>query len=66
MQIAVWIIAICEIIRTLQVTADIIITMNSRKTINNAFVDSLKKDNREWAEDLLKDFLEKKDKEVEK
>jgi len=54
---AIWIIAICEIIRTVQLTIDIAAGLRSRRKLNNEFIQSLKKDNREWAEDLLEEFL---------
>lgn len=55
---AIWIIAICEIIRTVQITINIAEGIRSRRTLNNEFIQSLKKDNRDWAEDLLEEFLE--------
>ena len=33
---------------------------SQRAGIYNEFIDSLRKDNREWAKDLLKDFLNEK------
>ena len=55
---AIWIIAICEIIRTVQITIDIAAGIRSRRKLNNESIQSLKKDNRDWAEDLLEEFLE--------
>lgn len=55
---AIWIIAVCEIIRTVQITIDIAAGIRSRRKLNNEFIESLKKDNRGWAEDLLEEFLE--------
>lgn len=55
---AILIIAICEIIRTVQITIDIAAGIRSRRKLNNEFIESLKKDNRDWAEDLLEEFLE--------
>ena len=55
---AIWIIAICEIIRTVQITINIAEGIRSRRKLNNEFIQSLKKDNRDWAEDLLEEFLE--------
>ena len=55
---AIRIIAICEIIRTVQITINIAEGIRSRRKLNNEFIQSLKKDNRDWAEDLLEEFLE--------
>jgi len=57
METAIWIIAICEII-TVQLTIVIAAELRSRRKLNNEFIQSLNKDNREWAEDLLEEFLE--------
>ena len=58
MNVAIWIIAVCEIIRTIQITLDIVLGTKMRKTTNNAFIDSLKKDNKQWVHDTLKEFEE--------
>lgn len=60
MEIALWIIAIIEIIRMIQNTMQLMAIhreKDMRKNLNNQFIDSLKKDNKEFCEDLLKDFL---------
>ena len=51
--IALCVLAVCDILRT----AYILGSANYQKTVNNAFIDSLKKDNKEWAEELLTEFL---------
>ena len=58
MKIAVIVIAICEVIRTIQITIDIVAGIKGRKIVNNAFIESLKMDNKEWVENTLKEFLE--------
>jgi hypothetical protein len=40
---AIWIIAICEIISTVQITIDIAAGIRSRRKLNNEFIQSLKK-----------------------
>lgn len=57
---AIWIIAICEVVRVVQVMVGILLDIRNRKTLNNEFVESLKKSNREWAVDLLEEFLKGK------
>lgn len=60
MKIAIWIIAICSLVRIIQNGIQLSMLLGERelrKNLNNEFIDSLKKDNREWAQDLLKDFL---------
>lgn len=60
MTTALWIIAICEIVRMLQNFVPVIFQITERKAryeLNNKFIDSLKKDNREWVEDTLNDFV---------
>lgn len=62
MTIAIWIIAICETIRIIQNSIQLSVLLGERemrKDLNNEFVDSLRKDNQEWTEDLLKVFLQK-------
>lgn len=58
MNVAIWIIAVCEIIRTIQITLDIVLGTKMRKTTNNAFIDSLKMDNKQWVHNTLKEFEE--------
>lgn len=57
---AIWIIAICEVVRVVQVMVGILLDIRNRRTLNNEFVESLKKSNREWAADLLEEFLKGK------
>ena len=68
MTTALWIIAIVEIIRIIQNSIQLSCLLSERKlrkTLNNEFIDSLRKDNREWAEDLLKDFLREEEEDDE-
>lgn len=58
MKTAVIVIAICEVIRTIQITIDLVAGIKGRKIVNNAFIESLKMDNKEWVENTLKEFLE--------
>jgi len=63
MKIALWIIAICSLIRIIQNGIQLSMLLGERefrKSLNNEFIDSLRKDNKEWVEDLLKDFLNEK------
>ena len=62
MNTAIWIIAVCEIIRTIQITLDIVLGAKQRKTTNNAFIDSLKMNNKEWVRNTLREFDELNDK----
>ena len=58
-----WIIAICTAIRCIQNGIQLYMMISERSQragIYNEFIDSLRKDNREWAKDLLKDFLNEK------
>lgn len=59
MKTAIKIIAVCEVIRTIQITLDLVLGARNRKSLNNAFIDSLKQDNREFVRGLLKEFEEK-------
>ena len=61
MTTALWIIAICEVLRMAQNCVQLIIQFSNRdlqKNLNNQFIDSLKQDNREWVENMLKQFEE--------
>lgn len=61
MTTALWIIAVCEVLRMVQNCVQLIIQFANRdlqKNLNNEFIDSLKKDNREWVETILKEFEE--------
>lgn len=62
MNTAIWIIAVCEIVRTIQITLDIVLGAKQRKTTNNAFIDSLKMNNKEWVRNTLREFEELNDK----
>ena len=62
MKTALWIIAICSVIRILQNGIQLSMLIGEkeqRKRLNNEFIDSLKKDNIEWVESTLADFLER-------
>lgn len=62
---ALWIIAICEIIRLIQNTIQLTNIINSKALQRNAheeFIKSLKKNDREFVRDLLKEFEEYEDK----
>ena len=65
MNTAIWIIAVCEIVRTLQITRDFVLGAKQRMTTINAFIDSLKMDNKEWVRNTLREFEELNDKEEE-
>lgn len=52
------VIAVCEVARVALVIADMIDRKKDTKTLHNAFIDSLRKDNKQYAEELLKEFLE--------
>ena len=61
MTIAIWTIAICSIVRIIQNGIQLSMLIGERdlrKQLNNEFIDSLRKDNKEWVEDTLKKFLE--------
>ena len=57
-EIALLIIAVCEIVRIAIVIVDMAINEKRAKTLNNAFIDSLRKDNKQFAKDLLAEFIE--------
>lgn len=57
-EIALLIIAVCEIIRIAIVIVDMVVNAKRTKTLNNAFIDSLRKDNKQFAKDLLTEFIE--------
>lgn len=62
MKTAIWIIAICEAIRIMQNSIQLSVLLGEkeqRKRLNNEFIDSLKKDNMEWVESTLANFLER-------
>ena len=62
MKTALWIIAICSVIRIVQNGIQLSMLIGEReqrKRLNNEFIDSLKKDNREWVKDTLNEFLER-------
>ena len=61
MTIALWIIAICEVIRALQNAVQLLMLRENKKPYENAcseFVKSLKMDDREMVKNLLKEFDE--------
>lgn len=64
MEIAIWIIAVCEIIRLLQNMAQLIMVRHDTGARDNAyaeFVKSLKRDDKEFIEMLLEEFKEEDD-----
>lgn len=64
MTVALWIIAICEIIRAIQNTIQINMLRGDKSARDNAyseFVKSLKKSDREWVRDMLERFEEMND-----
>ena len=59
MKIAIWIIAICEIVRALQNAVQLMTIRHDTKGRDNAyaeFVKSLKQSDREFVRNLLKEF----------
>lgn len=61
MTIALWIIAICEVIRAIQNMIQIGALLGDKKSRDNAyseFVKSLKSTDREFVENMLKEFEE--------
>ena len=56
MEKAIIVIAVCEVIRTIQIALDLVLGVRNRKTLNNAFIDSLKQNNKEWVKNLLEEF----------
>lgn len=68
MTVAIWIIAICSLVRIIQNGIQLSVLLGEkemRKKLNNEFIDSLRKDNQEWVKDTLNDFLAKELKEFE-
>ncbi len=62
MTIALWIIAICSVIRIIQNSIQLSMLIREkeqRKRLNNEFIESLKKDNKAWVEDTLNEYLER-------
>ena len=59
MIVAIWIIAVCEVIRAVQNHIQLMALKHSRKnsdTATQAFVDSLKTTDREFVRDMLKEL----------
>ena len=59
MIVAIWIIAVCEVIRALQNIVPIVVQVKNSKSQENAyseFVKSLKKTDREFVDDLIKEW----------
>ena len=59
MTIALWIIAICEVIRALQNAVQLLMLRENKKPYENAcseFVKSLKTDDREMVKNMLEEF----------
>lgn len=62
MTTAIWIIAICSVIRIIQNSIQLSMLIGEkeqRKNLNNEFIESLKKDNKAWVEDTLTQYLER-------
>ena len=61
MTIALWIIAMCEVIRMLQNALQLYMSKKATSEHNDFMdraIDNMRKDNREWAIDTLNKFLE--------
>ena len=61
MTVALWIIAICEVVRAIQNTIQINMLRGDKDARDNAyaeFVKSLKASDREWVRDMLEQFEE--------
>lgn len=59
MQKAIWIIAICEIVRMIQNFVPVVAHFQDRKRMDNvyeAFIDSLKQSDREWVKHMLEEY----------
>jgi hypothetical protein len=59
MIVAIWIIAICEVIRAIQNIVPIVVQVRNSKNQENAyseFVKSLRKTDREFVDDLVKEW----------
>ena len=64
MQIVLWIIAVCEIVRAIQSAIQLHMLSRDRGARENAyseFVRSLKNSDREWVRDMLEQFEEMND-----
>ena len=64
MTVALWIIALCEVVRAIQNTIQINMLRGDKDARDNAyseFVKSLKKSDREWVRDMLEQFEEMND-----
>lgn len=64
MIVALWIIAVCEIIRMLQNMVPVILSIKEARKKDNLydeFIKSLRKDDREFVRDLLMDYEKFKD-----
>ena len=63
---AIWIIAICEVIRAIQNIVPIVVQVKNSKSQENAyseFVKSLKKTDREFMDDIIKEWERQEDNE---
>lgn len=61
MAVALWIIALCEVVRAIQNTIQINMLSGDKAARDNAyseFVKSLKRSDREWVRDMLERFEE--------
>ena len=66
MIVAIWIIAVCEVIRAIQNIVPIVVQVRNSKNQENAyseFVKSLKKTDREFVDDMIKEWERQEDKE---
>jgi len=66
MIVAIWIIAICEVIRAIQNIVPIVVQVRNSKSQENVyseFVKSLKKTDREFVDDLVKEWERQEDNE---
>lgn len=66
MTYAIWIIAVCELVRLVQNSIQLTYSKKHSqldKELTNEFIDSLRQDNSEWVESMLKEFDNIKEKE---
>ena len=64
MIVAIWIIAICEVVRAIQNIVPIVVQVRNSKSQENAyseFVKSLKKTDREFMDELVKEWEQQED-----
>lgn len=56
MTVAIWIIAICEIIRDIGLVVSMVVRRAETRSLNAEFIKSLRKSDREWVRGLLEEF----------